>query len=499
MKSAIFIFSLAILHFLQPCLAQNTHFPRASLPGRAGTPIYYANLGETDIFFYLSANKQNIVEALLEEINHENILLSPEVNTFETTTKEISAVASRFPLTDNWESANGMRDPIGANILNQFKENLKRSIELELGLNHLQAISRELNFIVNQDAHHFHKDQSLVQFKFLLKESRAQLANNHIFQDLTLIDWDMSPGTISGTIFQDPLSDDRFIIPLFPGENVGMVFAEKSENFDSSYHSSYGFPTIFPFHAAFSPIDFHSDLSCGSSKGKRLSSVLRGVVETKYIESLKEKSIKIDFPRYTDLDGTFGTERHYSDDMISIKIPTSVSKKFKCLLERVEADRFFVTDSCLDIITLSEQQARLVFDIIRDCPIDRIKDKTFDTALLLRKSGDGFSSLGELADLMPKDEDLLIINLSEAIASCHLHQLSEDLTQMGYPWIRLIHTPLDRAMIVKTKCLDSLSITPSEEIIHRGLDHKTQSVKNGLKSRIDQKFLILTRRLRCLQ
>ena len=494
MKGSMLIFSIAVLNFLNPCLAQNTKFLSKNLPGRPETPIYYTNLGDTELFFYLSAKKQSVVRELLREINNENILLAPEVNTFETTTKEISAVASRFPSTEDWENPSGIRDPIGVNILDKFKEDLQTCIEFELGFNNLQAVSRELNFIVNQDAHNFHKDQSLLQFKFLSNNNDNLSGRYHIFQDLTLIDWDMSPGTISGTIFQDPLSEDRFIIPLFPEESVGMVFAEHNENLDSSYHSSYGFPTIFPFHAVLSPIDFYPDLSCGSSKGKRLSSVLRGVVETENIENLKEKSIRIEFPRYTHLGGKLGQERHYSNEMVSIKIPAVVPEKMKLLLksERVEVDRLFVTDSRLEVISLSRNQAKQVFNIIRNYPINRIKNKTLDSALLLKKSGEGFSSLRELIHLIPKNSDLLIINVSDAPSSYSLYQLSEDLTQIGYPWIRLVHTPLDRVIIIKIELLDCLSITPSEEIIHRALDNKAKNTKDRLKSRIEQKFLILT-------
>lgn len=480
------------MFLLNFCLADPSTQWREKLPGRVGASLHHLDLGNTVIFFYLSESKNKIIQELVSEVDGERIYLAPEVNVFETVTKEITPLASRFPKEEKIP-ADRCEDSLGNSLLNRFRSALRDVIRSELNFHELFGVSRELNFILNQDAHNFHKDQSLFQFKLLSSGKLPTSQSFHIFQDLTLIDWDMSPGTLSGTIFQDPLSDDRFIIPLFPKENVGMIFAEHTEALDSTYHSEYGFPTIFPFHAVLSPIDFYPHISFGSSKGKRLSSVLRGVVATKNIENLRKQSSEIHLPRYALGKQTDDAERSYSNEIVSFTFHQNFVKQIKKFMRfnQLQMDNYFVTNSRLECMKLAKTQNASITDFLEIQLNHRVENKKIDDIYFIKKPAEGFSSLEELKDCFPKDADLLLINITESPFDHSLYQLSQDLTKIGYPLIRLIHTPLDRVFHVKSNALHSLHFTPSEEIIHRPIGHEGNHTQDRLPARIDQKFLII--------
>ena len=131
----------------------------------------------------------------------------------------------------------------------------------------------------------------------------------------------MSADTLSATVLQDSLSDERFLLALFPKESVGMIFAQSPKYLTREAHPSYLVPTIFPYHAVLSPIDRKGGVTAGSSKGKRLSTVVRGVVLESEIDALKAKSKPLSLNRPSLLNG----EWVYPNGMIAKEISVDVS------------------------------------------------------------------------------------------------------------------------------------------------------------------------------
>ncbi|WP_322777475.1 hypothetical protein, partial [Candidatus Megaera venefica] len=288
------------------------------LPGRyKNGNISVVDFGSTDVFFYMTPEKHHLLENLLNKINNEELKLTIDVNHYDCLTTEISAIASKYPDPIGYD---GQSNPIyvdekGYYVLESYAQNLSNITKEKLGLN-IKGMSREINFVLNQDAHKFHQDQSAKQFTFL-KQQSSDSSKYKIFQDLTLVDWDMSKDTFSATIIQDNLSEDRFLITLFPKESVGMIFSQSPKHLSRTAHPSYTVPTIFPFHAVLSPIDYNGSYSAGSSKGKRLSTVVRGVVLNQEIEKLKEHSIVLPINRYVSKNND--TIREYRNGIISVK------------------------------------------------------------------------------------------------------------------------------------------------------------------------------------
>jgi len=147
-------------------------------------------------------------------------------------TTEISAIASKYPNPISYQNNQPVfADPEGHLTLDAFAESLKDLISKELNLTML-GMSREINFVVSQDAHKFHQDQTANQFDFL-NQRDSKLPPLTIIQDLTLVDWDMSTDTFSATIVQDCDSNDRYLLTLFPKRSRRDVIYAISVLFES--------------------------------------------------------------------------------------------------------------------------------------------------------------------------------------------------------------------------------------------------------------------------
>ncbi len=445
------------------------------LPGRLGTDgVQWVQLGTTDLFFYMTPEKNSLIQKIVQDVNHEKLGLTVDINDYDCFTTEISATASKYP--DPIENQNGFLsypDPQGNEVLNSFSTSLNELISTELGL-HMEGVSREINFVVNQDAHKFHQDQSTKQFAFL-KERDPSLPPCTIIQDLTLVDWDMSADTMSATILQDPHSDERFLLALFPKEAVGMIFAQSPKYLTREAHPSYLVPTIFPYHAVLSPIDRKGGVTSGSSKGKRLSTVVRGVVLESELNELKKNSkpLHLNRPAYSN------NEWVYGDGTVAKEI----SMEVRSLLEKFDQGLLFKYPDRENVEILElpvSTHIPVVQELASQFGVDQKSILKVKLVRLIKRDA-GFSAFSEMNLPISPESEIILLNSSIISDDYDYFNLARDFTADGLPWIQLYYFPPNRGFKILGKEIQNLFLTPIEEVLFRKA--KQDSMKtDGIQS-----------------
>lgn len=467
-KNTLFLFIFFLSIVLSKAHADNLFCSFENpLPGRIGSSgIQHVQLGSTDVFFYMSEEKFELIKKIVEEINLGKVNLTVDINDYDCLTTELSAISSKYP---DPISYNGI-EPVFADIsghlvLDSFAHSLTELIASQTGLN-LQGVSREINFIVNQDAHKFHQDQSAKQFSFLNSEN-IETTSSKIIQDLTLIDWDMSVDTLSATIIQDSESNERFLFTLFPKEAVGMLFTQSSIYLNREAHPSYQVPTIFPYHAVLSPIDRNGSKTPGSSKGKRLSTVLRGVVTEEEIEQLKSKSSPLKINRPIAIKDEKGSGLVYPNTIIAREIPDEANKIWNGLnlnegwvykhSDKENVEIFEISSSAID------QLAHLL-----SCHFEVCSQINGHAKLLrLIKKDGGFSRLDLMGLKIKPESQIFILNATSLTEDYDYYNLAQDMTSDMLPWIQLYHLPKNMVFKISGLVFNKLSLTPIEEILFR--------------------------------
>lgn len=469
MKSSFFLscLFLGIIIFckLDKALAEENKLN--PLPGRIGfRDIGWVQFGNTDVFFYMTPEKYALTRKIVQEINQEKIKLTVDVNDYDCLTTEISALASKYPEAIEYKDGKPIfADPIGHAILDFYAQNLKDLIFHQLNLN-MEGISREINFVISQDAHKFHQDQSGNQFAFLNKRDPL-LPPCKIIQDLTLVDWDMSIDTFSATIIQDSLSKDRFLITLFPKEAVGILFVQSPIHLTRKAHPSYKVPTIFPYHAVLSPIDRKAASTPGSSKGKRLSTVLRGIVLENEIEQLKQRSLPLLIDRPVPFEDEKGGGFNYQNGIVVRELTKEVRDLLKkwnleegSIYKRIDRENVEILEIASPNNAILAEQLAEQFNIDRSC----ISKTTF---LRLIKKDSGFSSFNLMRLNFLPGSEVIILNSSIIPKGYDYFNLAEDCTETLLPWIHLYHLPPEKGLKVPIDLLSHFSLTPIEEILFR--------------------------------
>lgn len=424
-------------------------------------------IGETEFIFYMTPEKYKAAKDLVNSLNEKQLLLVVEMNDHPYITTEISAISSISP-----ESVNGMTlDPLGNAVLDQYAEKVMNIAKNDLQVE-IEGASREINLIVSQDAHKFHRDQFKKQYDYL-NENHDTLPKSQIIHDLTLIDWNMSKGTISGTIFQDE-GGDRLLIALFPNSVVGIITAEPPVYPENNQPPEFPGPTTLPYHAALSPVDYHGDLSSGSSKGQRISTVVRGIVRGDAFKDIRSKATPLTPFRPIQENDEMGlTTVKYENGMFlkQFKDKPKVDLTWNYKMPDQENVEILKTDpkSNLEMISLLQSMFG-----INDINIENVRVRH-----LIKKDG-GFSKI-DLMDLdIPSSYSLVLVNSSTLPQDYKYFNLAEDLTNNGYPWIHLYQFHQDMAMQIDYDSFKKLSLTPLEELIFRD-EYIDNHQKDGIK------------------
>ncbi|MCH9633278.1 MAG: hypothetical protein S4CHLAM7_00010 [Chlamydiae bacterium] len=477
MKVWIYLFATILFTIFQSVHPESF---LSDIPGRKNCgEVSYVEFGSTNVFFYMNPEKSNLIKNMVEEINKEKIKLTVDINDFDCFTTELSAIASKYPNPISYNNNQPIfADPEGNATLDVFASSLKELISQDLNLGVL-GMSREINFVVSQDAHKFHQDQTANQFAFL-KQYDSKGPPLTIIQDLTLVDWDMSVDTFSATIVQDSDSKDRYLLTLFPGEAVGMLFTQSPSYLSSEAHPSYAVPTIFPYHAVLSPIDRLATKTPGSSKGKRLSTVLRGLALETQLQTLKENSRELNLNRPEILTTAENKkELLYPNGLIIKELPEEILE-FKNSIDLEKSWVYKHPDKeNVEILEFNDPVlSKLCMDVAKEFGIEGFKSFSFFRFI---KKDSGFSYF-DLSDLKKdSDSDVILLNDSSLPDNYDYFNLAQDFSSKKLPWIQLYHLPPQKACFVPSSVFPEICMTPVEEILFR--EAKVDSmITDGIQS-----------------
>ncbi len=437
--------------------------------------IYFAQFGDTQFYFYHSAEKEKITRDLIYSLNHNHFMLT-------TKERKILPVASKYSplikhvLDDDTEIHDSLGrmiypDPIGNAVLNEYGSQLARLTEKELHLK-VECLSRYLALNVNQDALTIQPENFHEQIVFLNGLS-ATHTPYLLFEEIALADWEMAPGTFSAFMIQDEESKDRWLLPVGPQEicliaSLTPIIAK----------SRVGIP---PLQTIIPPMDYSSSRSSGSWKGKSLHAMIKGIVPASDIDSLAQGATPLPLNRpvisansphlhtYTYPNGIVIKELDTQPPIIPIGgCIKHDDKESLTILESSPGHSQFLP--ILKELFGLKGELKSVFHLI--------------------KQDSGFSELKSVFAAIPSDSEVLIINRSHLPTGHNHYAISEFCTDSPLPWIHLYLLPPDRIMKVSAEMLTHLALIPVEEILFQNESCKQEQLISNMNIQLD--FLIFS-------
>lgn len=425
----------------------------AAPPGQVGNEgVSVAKIGNTDIYFYMTPEKHQAAFDMVKELNNKKLLLVADVYEEPVLTTEISALASISP-----EQIHA--DPEGNKVLDRYAEKVVAIMKKELAIPEVLGMSREINLIVSQDAHKFHQDQFKRQYDFL-SLLHGKLPTCKLVHDLTLIDWNMSQGTISGTIFQDT-GGDRLLVTLFPGEVIGMLTVEMPIYPEDGQAPTFPGPISLPYHAVLSPVDFFGGKSSGSPKGQRISTVIRGLTPAQKLDYLEAIAKPLTILRPIQLPTKDGYE--YENGIVVKELP--INERFP---SKITWNYRFPDAENMEILQTKPEDHVKNIELIKK--LFNIKCRNVKKVqvrhLIKRESGFSKLYLGDLG--IDPNSVIVLLNKSQFPKGYKYFNLAEDCRDKGFPWIHLYQFKPETAMLIKDPQLfNRLMLTPLEELLFR--------------------------------
>lgn len=429
------------------------------VPGRLNNPeIYTAQFGKMRIFFYMTPEKDQLAREFIHDIS-ENLIYGVYPGTYNFPAPLVIPLVALFPDPVDYDQEGNpvYVDQKGMKLFKKHALDLKEIAENTLDL-HIEGVTQDMNLVLNFDAHKFHQDNFEAQYDYI-KQQSVPIPRYSLIEDLTLTDWEMSKGTFSATIMQDPESKDRFLFPLFPKEVVCNFFTEPALYLGSEIAPEYPGHVTMPFHSVMPTIDWESSISPGSTKGKRVSVVLRGVVKEEEVDDLQSRSraLPINRAKFSEQEN----EYVYPNGLIIREFPDGKPLSIKegrisSLLEW-ENNEVFENSSEEN----SESISRILDLFQIDCPIHEVVIKH------IVKKGPGFTKLSLEELNISNDKIVVLCNRSKLPKDYHYVNIAQDFIKQGLPWIQLYNTPPETAMLIPPGKLNELSLTPIEEILYR--------------------------------
>jgi len=432
------------------------------LPGREGSKkIYSAHFGETCMFFYMSPEKANLAKQFANDVN-ERMLHCITKAELDCPVNEITPVATTDPNPLFYDSLGKpvYVDQQGSEIFIDHAKEVKRLAEESLGIN-ISALSQEMSLIINYDANKFHQDQCPVQYEYLKLHSQP-IPQYTIFQDLTLINWEMADQTISGTILEDSESEDSFILCFSNNELCCNVYTEPAIYLGPNQAPEYpGAATLSP-HSPIPPVDYSAQMTAGSGKGKRISVAVRGLVKTSQIDALKSRSTALCVDRPTVVKNSAGRKEYSYQSNVFFR---EVSQDPFYCIKMDRAVRLSDIDGVEVFTSKPKHNINVVESVLREFGLSGFLNSV--KVFHLIKRGEGFSYVPVQSLGLNGEYTLLILNASYLPENYRQYPIANDLTKQGIPWIQLYHFPCDRIMKVDSHAFDLLSLTPIDEILFR--------------------------------
>lgn len=412
---------------------------RAAQPGRAPDQVYCLKFGDTTLFLYMSELKTSSAQRLVDAVANKAILTT-EVTSPPCELAEFVPLwlQNREHEPDTYYLAGrGTGHPI-----QEYFDLQMLAVSSALGITITQC-STEMGIIANGDALRFHRDRLVNQYK-KLSESNGAAERLQVVQDLTLIDWDMQPGTISGTALDHP-DGDRYLFLLRPSEVVGLFFAELPK---------LPGPMMMPYHCALPVFDFAAGTTVGPAKGKRLSALTRGLAPEQEVTRLTNRATEL---RIDEVEAVNDRGRIYRSGVRVVThswLPETALVPVSLVLGAAEG---------VGIAELSiDANASLLRMVTGETSLDGYRFFRID------KHGEGFSNLLWALPRIADARDVVVINrslygpqrnISFPVAFDHTHQ--------GKPWIQLLRLHAGDTVRLPSAVIPTLRLAPTDHLLHR--------------------------------
>ncbi|MCH7231777.1 hypothetical protein L0U85_13075 [Glycomyces sp. L485] len=410
---------------------------RPAIPGRAGnTGIYRASFGDTEIYFYMSAEKHEHVEGLIELVT-DNLVLTTEATSPPC---EVSEFVPLWLSNRDRSREDYYIDDSSSHHLEDYFASQVADVEDALGVR-IQHPSKEMAIVANGDGLRFHRDRLVKQYRDLARIPNGE-RDYRLVQDLTLIDWDMQDGTVSGTAFEHP-NGDRYLFPLYPGESVGMFFSEVPR---------FPGPMMLPYHCALPIMDAAGDKTAGTAKGKRFNTLVRGYAKADEVDALDEQAQVLDLGE--PVEGPDGARTYGQGFDVFQPGPIPVT----------EAVAVRVVEGRSASLSLTELDAAANSDLIH-----AVTDASPESVSVYRveKYSAGFSELHVIPGIEDAGE-IVIVNRNEqtSIAAVR-YPLAFDFLDRDIPWIQMIAMRTSACTRISSDRIGALRISPPEKVLHK--------------------------------
>lgn len=460
-------------YFVYVIFLCTTLLSASPLPERVGEgTVSFARFGECEVYFYMNEEKAADIDKLKSHINNDLIMTVGQAS-LPCPTREVILKAIIAPDQDHE----------GALLLSQYALNTKKNIEQYLKIS-FEGVTSYVNLNLNWEALKLHHDRFTYQYQFL-QDQRLCPNDYAIVQDLTLSDWEMGKGTFMGTLIQDGKFGDRYILCVFPGETIGTFYAEPAYHFSLPVQNIYPGQNTIPFHSSVAPLDFQDTLSCGSSKGKRMSAILRGVALKEQILKLRHRSKELPINKRDHKIFLNGPGAEYPN---GITIQPLTDRELPIT----------ITNSVLEVETPGVIMLKL--SVLENAfTIERVL-KTFEVPIehsdievyRLIKKGEGFSSINLLEEKIRQNSRVFILNSSVLPCNYRHFNLADLAIKRGMPWIQLYELNVGYVMEVPFDQFEHLYLTPCEELFFRNEIIDSQNNEySELQSRIETSINII--------
>ncbi len=432
------------------------------LPGRLGNnDLFTARFGDSRMFFYMTPEKYEMAKSFIEVVNSK-MLHAVTLAELGCTVSEISPVATTDPdpLGHTKFGEPIFLDNIGTHLFREHSRNVKNIAEHALGIK-ISALSQEMSLIMNYDANKFHQDQCPVQYEYLNNHAHP-IPRYTIYQDLTLINWEMGKGTFSGTILEDADSEDSFILCFFDDEIVCNVYTEPAIYLGPNVAPAYpGAETLAP-HSPIPPIDRFASMSVGSGKGKRVSVAVRGLVRTEEIDDLEERSVKLPVMRPAVKDRSLNVKDYVYRNELLLRHFNQFEMPFVPMTRVIKLR----DQDQVEIYASRENEFQEVVEFISKSFGCETSLEEIEVRHLIKR-GHGFSCVSQEDLELEGEYDFYVLNRSCIPENYRHYPLGEDSTTNGFPWIQLMHFPHNRVMKIPSRQFGFLVLTPIDEIMFR--------------------------------
>lgn len=434
----------------------------ASMPGRVeDSNIYTAKFGEMKMFFYMTSEKDLLARSFLDDISN-NIIYGIYNNTENFPAPLVIPLIALYPDPIGYDSSGSeiYVDSRGMSLFQEHIDNLLGIAQNKLGIE-IIGISKDMNLVLNFDAHKFHQDNFSFQYEFLQSLPKP-LPEYYLVQDLTIADWQMAKGTFSCTILQDPVSEDRFMFPIFPKEVACNFFAEPAKYIGPYEAPEYPGDVTMPFHSVVPCLDYMGDKTPGSAKGKRTSVVFRGLSTKAEIDELEQRSIKLEINRPSKQ----GSKLAYPNGIVAHNLDQLPSVVNKTLLSQTEINN----------TELLEYDPNLNVELI-----SRIRTffhrETLNKSVKLYqiiKRDEGFTPF-PIDQMCLTDASFVVLLNDSTIPTDHQYfNISQDWTLEGLPWMQMYNLPPSRCMLLSKSNFEKLRMSPTEELLYRNPEKDVQ-------------------------